>query len=240
MLDFRWRAGVAGRAAAAATAALLAMGWAAGCVEESVLSDTNITDPKLIRPYFMLSKSRDGKQTTYIFKGRIEDRKGDHVELRNGAVYLNDIRMKVEEEVQLFGESLPVYTLSSTKLRFKFDSLYTFKIVLSDGSEYASSIRTQAQDIVSSSVKKSNGNAEITWAGDSTGPFILKYTLNRDSTNIEREMTYVPAKYPDTIRIHLEGMKLVRYSLETKISGTVNPALRNGGTLTSTVRAVFQ
>jgi hypothetical protein len=221
-------------AAVAAFAAAAAF-MASGCTE-SVLSDVEITDPKVIRPDFLLSKERKGTSTTYYFTAELSDRKGDPVEILNGAIYLNGIPMKVEHSV--IGD-LPSYSLSSSKIRFKFDSLYTFKVVLSDGSEYESSIRTQRLDLSSTTVKKANNVAAITWVGDSVGPLTLNYTLYQDSTEIYRSMSYAPVKNPDTIRVSMEGLKNIRYTLETVVTGTVNPAFRSGGTLKSRVAATW-
>jgi hypothetical protein len=215
----------------AAAAALAAALTTFGCTE-SVLSDVEITDPKLIRPTFLLSKEREGSSTTYYFTADLHDRKGDPVEIMNGGIYLNGIPMKVEHSV--IGD-LPSYSLSSSKIRFRFDSLYTFRVVLSDGSAYESSIRTQKFDLSSTAVKTANNVASITWTGDHAGPLTLNYTVYRDSIEIDRSMSYAPTKNPDTIRVSMEGMKNIRYTLETKVTGTANPAFRSGGSITSRV-----
>ncbi len=85
----------------------------------------NIIDPGDIKPIIKLTNT----YTEVVIKNK----KGEHVEIRDGAVYVNDKRMKSPNWLSSSYEvSMPV----------RPDSVYTFEIILSNGDSYFAWIET--------------------------------------------------------------------------------------------------
>jgi hypothetical protein len=196
--------------------------------------------PGLMRVNFDVIKETN--ETTGATRASLEARFFDQldkrIDLRRGAVYVNDMRM-TRHTTAFFGET---YYRRSSGITFHHDSLYTFRVVtdtLSDV-EYTSTVRTQADDMISSTMVVSGDTVRFMWEGDASHPVRLRYTLYRDVDSItgdyqSRSRMYEPP-HAQPLTVSLEGYeKVSSYQLESVVRGTIHPAFR-AGSIESRVR----
>jgi hypothetical protein len=116
-----------------------------GCTEDSALSDVEISDPSIIAPYILVSRSIDENNN---FDSKIEvwlyDKNGNSIELKKGEVRLNHTKMSLKK---LILTKAPYYSGENVVSKVELNTNYSFEIELSDGKIYAASIQTQDKDL---------------------------------------------------------------------------------------------
>lgn len=130
----------------------------------SPLSDTNVTDPSLLEPELVISKSIDALGArTVQYTADILDKNSNLVTLQNGNVKVDGFAMNLRayvfggEEYDLLGES---------EVKFVLDTTFTFALTLSDGSQYYGTVKSQANDLFefdTPSTQSHTQNMVITW-----------------------------------------------------------------------------
>jgi hypothetical protein len=203
------------------------------CNKESPLSNTEITDPSILTAQFTISKNK--KQSTgssdYTFQASILDKKDRYVEILNGNVFLNGIKMNPQRAPY---ENVTRYFLYTDKIKFKLDSLYTFTVVLSDGASYSSSIRTPATDMISTVANSAGDSISFTWVGNAADSIEVYY----GTQGIYDEpgtvgWYYIQRKDPQgqnklTFKFDPGRIWVGAYNITTFRRNSVHPAFRRG------------
>jgi hypothetical protein len=203
------------------------------CNKESPLSNTEITDPSILTAQFTIGKSK--KQSTgssnYTFQASILDKKDRYVEILNGHVFLNGIEMNAQRAPY---ENVTRYFLYTDKIKFKLDSLYTFTVVLSDGSSYSSSIRTPATDMISTTANSAGDSISFTWVGNAADSIEVYYgTQGLYDEPGTVGLYYIQRKDPQgqnkaTFKFDQGRIWVGAYNITTFRRNSVHPAFRRG------------
>ena len=214
-------------------AALLPILLLLGCEQESPLSNTEISDPSLLTVRLTVKKikTQSTGSSNYVFQAELLDRKARYIELLNGHVYLNGIKMFSQ---QVPYENVTRYRLYTDAIKFRLDSLYTFTIVLSDGASYSSSVRTPATDMFTTTAMLRNDSIVFSWAGNAEDSIEVFYeTLTPDAEPGTVAWWFserIDPKGRNTVAIKPESGREFTgtYSISTFRSNTVDPSFRGG------------
>lgn len=139
------------------------------CIEDSSLSDVEISDPSLIKPDISIKRTRgnDNLLETEI-KVILWDKNLNAIELKKGSVAVNDKTMELKK---MAITQAPYYTINSLNLPIELNTEYVFSIELADGEVYKASITTQQTDLNKLTFPENYSKSidlEITWEGKET------------------------------------------------------------------------
>ena len=216
------------------------------CMEDSSLSDVEITDPSLIEPDINLIRERDNsgrlKSSIIVY---LWDKNFDAIELKKGNVSVNGHTMQVEKLVLTGG---PYYTIDTSILKVELDELYTFTIELADGQKYEASITTQDIDLyelnLPADYSKLN-NMDIIWKGyDIENEFQIQLTCDyRTSTSSgQTSNTLIPDQNERISGSYIisksyfnqkEGIYKATVRITSKTNGTIDPGFRDNSKIYS-------
>ncbi len=149
----------------------------------SPLSNSEVTDPNLIRPIIKIEKNYDwlGDRRDYI-RVQLKDKDNLDIELSGGSVFFNGKKLRFSNF--LFGDA--VYELKSFKCDLiHADSICEVVIKLADGKEYYNEILTPEIDIKQLDVPSRHNKNEsltISWKDISSSfPQKIKYEYMYDA-----------------------------------------------------------
>lgn len=209
------------------------------CMQDSPLSDVEISDPSLIQPSISLYRTRDNSG---ILKTRIEvflfDKNLNSVELKKGRVLVNGYVMQVKE-LPLTGG--PYYTIDASLLKVELNKLYTFIIELADGKAYQGSVSTQETDIFELVLPKSysrQNNMQISWLGhDISSDLKIELTCNyqTDIRSGQTNNSFTPKQQERSQGLYMipssyfnqeEGIYKATVTVTSKTTGVIDSRFR--------------
>lgn len=131
------------------------------CESPQLLS---VEGPEDIRPIILLTKDLNNQtgKIKCLISVTIKDKDGQNVTIANCNIYVNDSLMSLPDW-SLFGAKRYYY---KSTIPVVTNSLYTFKIIFSDGEIYEAWIRTPAVDILSMTIPekhKRNTALNVQW-----------------------------------------------------------------------------
>ncbi len=130
----------------------------------SPLSDTNVTDPSLLEPVLVVTKSIDsGGARTVEYTADIYDKNLNLVTLQNGSVKIDNFAMN--ERADIFGGE-EYYISGESEVKFALSTTYSFTLTLSDGSQYNGTVKSQSEDLTEFNTPTSQShtqNMPLTW-----------------------------------------------------------------------------
>lgn len=216
------------------------------CMEDSALSDVEISDPSLIQPDISLYRIRDNSG---LLTSKIEvfiwDKNYNSIELKKGSVSVNGQIMQLKK-LPLTGA--PYYTIDTSILKVELNKLYTFTISLGDGKLYQSSINTQSIDLTSlilPAAYNKQDNMTISWAGhDISSEFNIQLACdyNKDNTYGQTSDLFTPNQQERTTGTYVisksyfnqqAGIYKATVTLTSKARGTVDSRFRINSTIVS-------
>ena len=215
----------------------------AGCVQESVLSDVEITDPSVIRPEITFSRSKSGSSTTQFIYAWINDKNNNPLELKNGGVLLN-------------GKSMPVKTLLGLPYYSGLDVVsdirpgYTYNIAIKLNSEktYEASIKIQEKDLATLTLPLSHNrseNMEMSWTEIDPGRELKLEILNfykKDNSELTEAFSmYIPQQnlasgnftIPSAYFQSTQNITKTQITLTSTITGTIYQGFEAGSKIES-------
>lgn len=151
---------------------------------ESELSDVEITEPGLLRPFFQVgyTMSNDGAVSSYLTTTVFDkENKLFGIELKNGQVKVNGDPMKVTYTTLL----KPTYSIPVPNVNL--DTEYIFEIVLPDKQRYAAKVKTPPKTFAAITVPStSSADKDLTISWGDIGvhdDITIAVTINKDSAS---------------------------------------------------------
>jgi hypothetical protein len=208
----------------------------------SPLSDVAIEDPSVIEVDMRVT--RDCSQSACPVHTDVEtyitDRNAAYVEIQDGGVSVNGVELDVLHMAVGGG---PYYKLTTNEIIVQPDSEYVFTVLLSDGSECVSSVRSQAELSVDAPSSHSRSDTlVVTWGNvdySSALSLSIRENVVTDSSSewhtssralVEADsgvVTFLPSELDSNVA----SMSLTLRSVK---SGTVYTGFRSGSEITST------
>jgi hypothetical protein len=201
-------------------------------MEESPLSEVEISDPALISPRFTLrtTKNLPGGDSIFSVQAELFDGNGERIELLYGYVTINGLPLRAFNDY-----SSTTYHLVSSSIRILPDSLYTFTVKLSDGQTYSSSLRTPKTNLLTATVSQASDILTLAWTGNSTENVTFTYYTEKTNPGDEdfptaHEKTFAPSG-GNTGSVELPKGRVFtgEYRASVTMQGSVHPAFRAGG-----------
>ncbi len=218
-----------------------------GCTQDSPLSDTELTDPGLIKPDIQISRSFYSTGTTsFSHTAWIFDKNNNSVNIQNGKVLIDNIELKLKKAVI---NDAPYYSVDpSYLLPFEFNKTYTCDIVLSDGKVYSSTVKSRSVDIDSFIVPLTHDRTKdllLEWGPVDPNENIvisMVYNFNTDTSsgtgvkniqipNPRSGAAVIPKSYFDA-STHITD---ATFTLESNIYGTTDEHFRPGSKICFTI-----
>ncbi len=206
----------------------------------SPLSDVNITDPSLLEPQLVVTKSigLTGNRSV-VYTADIYDKNFNLVTLQNGSVKINGFNMN--ERANLFGGE-EYYLQGESEVKFALDDTYTFTLTLSDGSKYYGKVTSQSEDLTEFVVPSSQSRTQpinVSWKNtdpNATMSIELVYKFSTDSSsgtgsqiiNIGNPASESYSISPSVFTTTQGKTTEVDLTLVSKITGTIDPGFRGG------------
>ncbi|HEX2962849.1 MAG TPA: hypothetical protein VHO43_13710 [Ignavibacteriales bacterium] len=216
-----------------------------GCMQESVLSDVEITDPTVIRPEITFAKSKEGGSITQSIYAWINDKNNNPVELKNGGVSINGKAMPVKNMM-----GLPYYSGLDVVSDIRPGYTYDISIKLKTEKTYNASIKIQEKDLATLTLPASHNRFEdmnISWTEIDPNRELklemLNYYKNNNQETTEAFTMYIPQQnlaagkfsIPSTYFQSTQNIFKTRITLSSKVSGTIYEGFRSGSSIESTL-----
>jgi len=210
----------------------------------SPLSDTNVTDPSLLEPQLVVSKSIESGARVVAYTADIYDKNYNLVTLQNGSVKINGFSMN--ERANLFGGE-EYYLSGESEVKFALNTAYNFTMTLSDGSQYHGTVKSQSTDLYEFDAPSSQShkqNMTVTWkdTDPNASMYILMiYDFRTDSSSGSGEQKFTipnPANGSYTINSsYLTTSQGTIYEVDltlvSEITGIIDPQFRPGSSTVS-------
>lgn len=214
-----------------------------GCVQESVLSDVEITDPSVIRPEITFSRSKEGGSITQYIYAWINDKNNSPVELKNGGVSINGKAMAVKN---LMG--LPYYSGLDAVSDIRPGYTYNIAIKLNSDKTYDASIKVQEKDLATLTLPLSHNRTEdmnISWTEIDPNRELKLEILNfykKDNQELSETFSmYIPQQNLTTGKFSIpssyfqstQNVYKSKITLSSKVNGTIYSGFRAGSIIES-------
>ena len=206
--------------------------------QESALSDVALTDPGLIEFHANLTKSFSSGVRTESINTILLDKNNDQVELKDGNVYVNNVKMSLNRDFF----NLPYYTLNGTP-NIQDDSTYTIKVVFADTSIVCTStITLEENNLDSFNVAVSHVRTEpltITWTAIDEAYNVRlgivkrivndTATENRSLNDIVISSSMDSYTFPATFLTDSDGtLNKITFTLKSEETGSVDSKFNSG------------
>jgi len=127
---------------------------------DSPLSDTEITDPGVLQPHFVVERALlDNGTVLGALQATILDKNLASVQLKNGLVKVNGQQMSITEIL-----NISTYHIPSATVNLNTD--YNFEVVLANGQRYTGMVKTQPKTFTSVTVPSNSSvdsDLTISW-----------------------------------------------------------------------------
>ncbi|MGE5351496.1 MAG: hypothetical protein ACM3P0_05400, partial [Acidobacteriota bacterium] len=216
-----------------------------GCMQESALSDVEITDPSVIRPEITFVKSKEGGSITQFIYAWINDRNNNPVELKNGGVSINGKAMPVKNTM-----GLPYYSGLDAVSDIRPGYTYDILIKLNSDKAYNASIKIQEKDLATLTLPVNQNRFEdmnISWTEIDPNRELklemLNYYKADNKETTEAFTMYIPQQnlgtgkftIPSTYFQSTQNIYKTKVTLSSKVSGTIYEGFKSGSKIESTL-----
>tara|TARA_B100000315_G_scaffold120298_1_gene110198 strand:+ start:8994 stop:9713 length:720 start_codon:yes stop_codon:yes gene_type:complete len=211
---------------------------------DSPLSDVEITDPSLIQPVAVISKTTDenGSVTKETIV-TIYDKNLSTVELINGSVLINNVELDFVDYA-----FSGIYELDIPE--FGLNQEYNLKIILSDGGAYVGTVTSQSIDLTDVNIPETHNKNEdltISWGScDVSSQLSITYNCNEDgsssfgtivdniSTEDKNEGEYIISS--SDLPGNDSCIESTIFSVVSVTEGTIDDSFRSGSIVKSKIR----
>lgn len=211
----------------------------------SPLSDTNVTDPSLLEPVLLVTKSIDSTGArTVQYTADIYDKNMNLVTLQNGSVKINNFAMNERANI-LGGEEY--YLSGESEVQFAPSTNYSFTLTLSDGNQYNGTVKSQSTDLTefnTPTTQSHTQNMPLTWKNtdpNATMSIQMLYKFRTDTSGGSGTKTFAISN-PSTESYTVNSSDLtttqgtiyeVDLTLVSEVRGTIDSHFRPGSYVAS-------